>query len=167
MATGKKTLPSKTLDSAFDPTSEMDSFGVVILNKRERLGLVLEILAARPACHSGLEAYRQISDALNLVEDEHLGPNNWCPPRSFVGQPTSERMYPTYPESMIQVTGYGGNTALLHETEVIVVSRFGAMEVRRRNGRVFVEMAQELAAPVVFEKPDAYGDGVWHEKNQT
>jgi hypothetical protein len=92
-------------------------------------------LQVSPMCRSGLEAYRQLCDALNLVEDEALGPDSWLPPKSFVGQPFSTRMYPTYPESMLPVAGFPGVTALWHAREVAFVSRYGALEVRERARR--------------------------------
>jgi hypothetical protein len=112
------------------------------ISKSERLLRVFDLLRLGPPCRSGLGAYRQISEALNVIEDEQLGPDSWRPPKSFLGQPSSERMYPTYPENMLAVPGYPGNTALWHVSEVVFVSRFGAIEVRQRDERAFEETAR-------------------------
>lgn len=137
-------------------------------SKGERLKAALAIVEGQAPCRNGLEAYRQISDALNQVEDESLGVDSWRPPRSFVGHPSSSRLYPTYPESMLALPDYPGNMVLWHAAEVVIISRFGAIEVRTRNGRSFEELTQDDADQTVyFTKLDGYGDGVWHGKNRS
>jgi hypothetical protein len=136
-------------------------------SKRERLFAALQRLQDVPACSSGLEMYRNLCQALNHVEDNALGESSWLPPRTFIGARSSERLYPTYPESMLRVSGAPGITALWHETEVVFISRFGAMEVEEKNGRDLELIVSEGGATRLFSRLDAYGDGVWHPKNRS
>jgi hypothetical protein len=160
-------MPLDPVDAPNASTTPLSAAEIKVVSKRDRLERVFAYLQVAPTCRSGLEAYRQLCDVLNLVEDEALGPDSWVPPKSFVGQPLSDRMYPTYPESMLSVSEFPGVTALWHAREVVFVSRYGALEVRERDGRgvdAYVYAPRDKS--LLFDKVDAYGDGVWNGKNR-
>ncbi len=140
-----------------------------IPSRGERLKAILELVKTMQPAHNGMEAYKQISDILNHSEDEIFGSDYWQPPRSFLDGSRSDRLYPIYPESFHPVDRFPGVTMLFAKRELIFVSRFGAMEMQKKHeeditGEI-VPFDQRRDA-VVWEKLDAYGSGVWHQKNQ-
>lgn len=139
------------------------------VSKCQRFQVILNRLAAAPALHTSLEAYKLLEVVINTVEDEFLGEDSYNPPRSLiVGFEKIERMYLTKLESMHPVPRYTGVSILLSHQHVTFISRYGAIEIQRklredkRGETIPFEARTEL---VIFQKLDAYGDPVWHPKN--
>jgi 5'-deoxynucleotidase YfbR-like HD superfamily hydrolase len=140
-----------------------------IPSKSQRLKLVFEDMVDREPARTGLEAYRQLSDAVNRVEDMYLTANHWHPPRHVGPGVVTERLYPIAPESCYPVPDYAGVDLLVSVGECVFVSRFGAIEVQVKDGGdPFGERVafQDRKDRVIFSKFDSAGDGVWSIKNR-
>jgi 5'-deoxynucleotidase YfbR-like HD superfamily hydrolase len=138
-------------------------------SKSQRLKLVFEDIANREPARTGLEAYRQLSDAVNRVEDMYLTADHWHPPRHVGPGVVTERLYPIAPESCYPVPDYSGVDLLVSVGECVFVSRFGAMEVQLKDDSdLFGERVafQDRGDRVIFSKADSAGDGVWNAKNR-
>lgn len=137
--------------------------------KSSRLAMALEEVGRRMPARTSLEAYRQISDAINRVEDMHWGADYWEPPRHVDPGARTARLYPIAPESIYPVRNYGGVDVLVSVTEYVFVSRFGAIEVQTKDRDDSYGKFNAFCGRrdrVVFEKHDYAGNGVWHEKNK-
>jgi len=142
--------------------------GHAIPSRAERLAAALRRTAALPPATTALEAYRQIAQSINDVEDRWWGPEHWQPPRSFLDGTRTARLYPIYAESFFPVEAFPGVTLLLAKRERLFISRFGAIELQRKQwDDALVEQVHypERSADAIFAKADACGDGVWHAKN--
>jgi 5'-deoxynucleotidase YfbR-like HD superfamily hydrolase len=140
-----------------------------IPSKSHRLKLVFEEVATRQAARTGLEAYRQISDALNRVEDMYFTASYWKPPRHVGPGVVTDRLYPIAPESCYPVPDYSGVDLLVSVGECLFVSRYGAIELQVKDkSDLFGEHVafHSRRDRVIFSKPDSSGDGVWHVKNR-
>ncbi len=134
-------------------------------SKGERIRRLLAELDKQPPAASGLEAYAQMSNTLNHLEDA-LPDNPWAPPRTYVNGELTDRMYPSTTECFETVEGYPGVTVMVHTKEFIFISRFGAIEIQKDTGESEVDIHFSTRShAVIYKKPDAYGDGVWHDKN--
>ena len=108
-------------------------------------------LQALPPAKNFAEAYRQIEDTLNQVEDEltsiPFNPQNW---------EIDGRMYPPQEDNVRAEEGYTGVFRLRSRGHSTFIASNGAMEIRRsrRTGR------QEDEESFV-SKPGADGRGVW------
>jgi hypothetical protein len=130
-----------------------------MIAKDERLRELLEVLSAAEPVDNGLLAYRLISTALNDIEDKHLGPASWKPPRRFGDGVVSDRLYPSYPDSMFAVAGWPDVTMIVHKRQLVFIGSGGAIQFQRR---------EQSSAPfserhnlVLFDKADARGRRVW------
>ncbi|HVZ12376.1 MAG TPA: hypothetical protein VG965_05080 [Patescibacteria group bacterium] len=141
----------------------------IIPSRQERFADVLSHLATLPAAHSSLEAYGQLSEAINAAEDRMFGVDSWAPPRTFLDGQRSERLYTIYTESFHHVDGFAGVTLMIAKRELVFVSRFGAIQVQSKipddpYGRS--KHFSDRPETVIWNKEDAYGDDVWHDKNK-
>jgi hypothetical protein len=142
--------------------------GSPIPSRAERLAVALQRTARLPPATTALEAYRQIAQSINDVEDGWWGQEHWQPPRSFLDGTRTERLYPIYAESFFPVEGFPGVTLLLAKRELLFISRFGAIELQCKQWNdALVKQVHypERSAKVIFAKADVGGDGVWHAKN--
>ena len=136
--------------------------------KSERLAAAFDLLGQRPPATTGLEAYCQLSKALNEIEDSVWGTEDWAPPRVFELGQVTDRMYTVSPDSFFAVDGYRGVILLLSTKELIFIGRYGAIEVQRKMAE---QAAREVPfcsrrSQVMFQKADHEGNGVWHPKNR-
>ena len=154
-------------EHAFNKDAVSDQY--VGKNRYERLLEVLEYLRNLPGAKSGLEAYAQISNALNDFEDCVFGRNSWSPPRSFQDGNRTQRLYPILPENIFPVDGYNGVMLLLAKKELVFISRFGAIEIQKKcesDKYGALLHYKERSDTIVFKKTDYYGGGVWNDKNK-
>ena len=130
--------------------------------KGERLRRLATCLHALPPARTGLEAYAQIANSLNLLEDQLWGKDAFAMPRSYENGVVTQRMYPSHTECFETVAGFGGVTNMVHTKEFILVSATGAIEIQRDTGEseIDVHLSTRTHA-VVFAKNDARGRGVW------
>jgi 5'-deoxynucleotidase YfbR-like HD superfamily hydrolase len=138
-------------------------------SKSHRLKLIFEEIADRDPARTSLEAYRQISDAVNRVEDMYFSASHWQPPRHVGPGVTTDLLYPIAPESCYPVPHYAGVDLMVSVKECVFISRFGAIEVQIKDKRdLFGERIAFHARSdrVIFSKADSAGDGVWHDKNR-
>ncbi|MFO7561772.1 MAG: hypothetical protein R6X02_03960 [Enhygromyxa sp.] len=129
---------------------------------------MLAQVAALPRAATGLQVYQQFAETLNSFEDEVWGRDCWAPPRSFLEGNRTNRLYPIFPESFHPVSDFPGVTLLLAKRELVFISRFGAMQIQRKQlDDRFGEQVPFRARGehVIFDKFDTMGDGVWHPKN--
>jgi hypothetical protein len=137
-------------------------------SRAARLAAALHRTAELPPATTALEAYRQIAQSINEIEDHWWGPEHWQPPRSFLDGTRTARLYPIYAESFFPVEGFPGVTLLLAKRELLFISRFGAIELQCKQwNNAVIEQADypERSVDAIFAKADAGGDGVWHAKN--
>jgi len=140
--------------------------------KKDRFGRLLEVLEYLrnlPRAKTGLEAYSQLSNALNDFEDCVFGRCEWSPPRSFHDGSRTQRLYPILPENIFPVERYNGVMLLLAKKELVFVSRYGAIEIQKKcesDKHGTVVPYKERSNSVIFNKADYYGGGVWDEKNK-
>ncbi len=139
-------------------------------SKRERLMNAFSAVASMPPATNGLQAYRQVSDAMNRTEDALWGAEYWNPLRSYPPGTSTDRMYPIAPESFFPINEYPGLTALVSVNEVLILSRYGAMELQSRlldpTDSANFNLRESPSAVVLFKKPDPTGDFVWSPKNK-
>lgn len=136
--------------------------------KHMRLQVILDHLQSVQPAHSALEAYKILSESINLIEDRFLGKDTYNPPRSLVNVHTP-RMYPTNLESAFPVAYYKGVHILLSSNHITLISRYGAIEIQNKvtgDKRGENVHFKEREHEVIFRKLDAYGDGVWCDKNK-
>lgn len=115
---------------------------------------------AAPPATTGLLAYKLLSELVNQVEDETLGAEHWSPPRSFFGGKVSDRLYPTYPESMHSVDGWPSVTMFVHSKQLVFISIRGAIQIQSKEQNCLLPY-HERSNLVLLDKPDAYGNLVW------
>jgi hypothetical protein len=138
--------------------------------RQERFMAVLSRVSLLPPAHSSLEAYGQLSEELNAAEDEVFGRDYWEPPRTFLDGNRTPRIYPIHTESFHPVVGFNGVTLMIAKKEYVMISRHGAMEVQSKiPDDLYGDLLHfsERNDHILWQKNDAYGDGVWHEKNRT
>jgi hypothetical protein len=111
--------------------------------KGERLAEFLRRLGAAPAAAGHDEAFRQIGDILNAVEDEltsiPFDPAHWQ---------TDGRMYPPQPDSVRAVPGRPDVRRYRSRSHSTLIGDGGAIEIRDGQGAA------------VFSKPGADGRGL-------
>jgi hypothetical protein len=127
--------------------------------KDERIRELLEALRAAEPAGNGLLAYRLISTTLNDIEDRHLGSASWKPPRKFGKGVVSERLYPSYPESMFAVDGWPEVTMIVHMKQLVFIGSGGAFQFQRREDSGL--HYSERHNLVLLDKPDSRGHRVW------
>jgi 5'-deoxynucleotidase YfbR-like HD superfamily hydrolase len=133
--------------------------------KSERINKLFMLLDRLPKASSAMEIYCQISNTLNSIEDDYFGVDSWNPPRFYPPGNSTDRMYPTSTDSMYPVPEYGGVNALVGINEVAYISRYGAVEIQKRDkDNKFNEL--NIYSEIIYVKSDAYGDNVWHIKNK-
>jgi len=120
---------------------------------------LLEALRAAEPVDNGLLAYRLISTTLNDIEDRHLGPASWKPPRKFGDGVVSERLYPSYPESMFAVEGWPDVTMMVHMRQLVFIGSRGAFQFQRREDSTLHYSDRHHL--VLLDKPDSRGRKVW------
>jgi hypothetical protein len=134
--------------------------------KKSRLMKLFDVLGKLPPAKTGLEAYGQISNSLNLLEDQVFGYQEWKTPRTFEDRIVRSRMYASHPEWFKIVEGFSGVTNLVHGNEYIFISRMGAIEIQLDTKEDKIDKPfHTRTSAVVFKKNDAYGDDVWNSKN--
>jgi hypothetical protein len=110
--------------------------------KRERLAEFYRRLLAAPPASTAAEAYRQICDTLNGVEDDLTGipydPDSWM---------TDGRMYPAQADSIRPAKDRPDLVRYATRGHDIFVAPNGAFEIRDRKGAV------ALAKPGLDGKP--------------
>src|SRR5438270_9250182 len=115
------------------------------MDKKARLELFCERLAAAQAASTRDEGYALICSTLDIVEDEHSGvPNN---PPSWR---TDGRLYPPQTDRVYAVDGF---------PEVLRYSSFRHDTYIGSNGAIEIRVIATDA--VLFTKPGANGKGVW------
>jgi hypothetical protein len=130
-----------------------------MITKDERIRELLEALRRVEPVSSGLLAYRLISTTLNEIEDRHLGPESWKPPRRFGDGVVSDRLYPSYPESMFAVEDWPGVTMIVHIRQLVFIGSGGAFQFQRReDSALHYSQRHDL---VLLDKPDSCGCKVW------
>jgi hypothetical protein len=111
--------------------------------KAERFAEFLRRLGAAPAASSFDEAYRQLSDILNAVEDEMttipFDPANWQ---------NDGRMYPPQMDSLRAVSGRSDVRRFRSRSHNTLIAINGAIEIRDLSGRA------------IFSKPGTDGQMV-------
>ena len=141
----------------------------VIATRRDRLLKALKSVSQLPNASNGLEAYKQISEAINQEEDLMWGKDTWNPPRSFLAGNRTARLYPIYPESFHSLKKYPGIMLLLSKREIVFISRFGAIEIQEKDiNDQYGEITpfSERKEKILFSKLDAYNHDIWHDKNK-
>ncbi|MCW1908769.1 MAG: hypothetical protein KIH63_005515 [Candidatus Saccharibacteria bacterium] len=137
-------------------------------SRAERLQDILDRLALLPPAQNGLEAYAQMAELINTSEDALFG-DHWDLPRTFLDGRRTDRLYPILPESFFSVPAFPGVTLMVSKVEVVFMSRWGAIEMQTKDpDDKFGERIPFCSRfeNVIFSKPDALGDGVWHDKNR-
>ena len=139
-----------------------------IFVKKSRLHFIIENIKSCRAASNGLEAYKLLTECIDNFEDIFWGRDYYNPPRSFLGGVATDRIYTILPESFYQIPNYSGVTLLVSVTEIVFISRFGALEGQLKD----VNDVYGLVIPfekrkdkILFSKNDAFGDSVWHSKN--
>jgi hypothetical protein len=127
--------------------------------KDERIRELLEALRVAEPADNGLLAYRLISTTLNDIEDRQLGPASWKPPRKFGDGVISERLYPSYPESMFVVDGWPDVTMIVHMKQLVFIGSGGAFQFQRREDSAI--HYSERHSLVLLDKPDSRARCVW------
>ena len=111
--------------------------------KRIRLAEFFRRLAVAPAASTHDEAYRQVCETLNAVEDELTGivfdPASWM---------TDGRMYPAQPDSIRPVKGRPDLKRYVSLGHNTIIGPNGAIEIRLLDGTS------------VFQKPGADGASI-------
>jgi hypothetical protein len=111
--------------------------------KGERLAEFYRRLKEAPPASTAAEAYRQVCDILNAVEDDLTGipfdPPMWM---------TDGRMYPAQEDSVRSVPGHPDLIRYASKGHDVVVAPNGAIQIRIRGGAI------------AFAKPGADGDGI-------
>jgi hypothetical protein len=111
-----------------------------IPEKRVRLAEFLRRLAAAAPASTAEEAYRQVHDILNAVEDEMTGipfdPANWM---------NDGRMYPPQSDSIRSVKGRPDLKRYASRGHQTIIGTNGAIEIR------------SLDRTVIFQKPGSDG----------
>jgi hypothetical protein len=101
--------------------------------KAERFAEFLRRLGAAPAASDFDEAYRQLGDILNAVEDEMTSipydPASWQ---------TDGRMYPPQMDSLRAVPGRGDVRRFRSKAHNTLIGDNGAIEIREVAGRVIL-----------------------------
>jgi hypothetical protein len=114
-------------------------------SRQERLQVFFAQLGAAPAAASFEEAYQQLTDVLNAVEDEltdvPYDPDSW----QFDG-----RLYPPQMDSLREVPEHPEIKRFRAREHNVFISDWGAIEIRAVRGAI-----------VLFAKPGADGRGVW------
>ncbi|MDE1153748.1 MAG: hypothetical protein PW788_14535 [Micavibrio sp.] len=132
-----------------------------------RISKILALFAKAPPFANGMMAYATLMEIVNEQEDLVWGADYWKAPRTFHGGVVTDRVYPTHTESFENVEGFLGVTHLIHTKHSIFLSRYGAVQVQLDNGWAVSDCHLETRAEfILVDKLDAYGDGVWHEKNR-
>lgn len=136
-------------------------------SKGSRLARVLETVSAMPAARTGLEAYAQISNALNLLEDQVWSERHFWMPRTYEGGVVTDRLYVSHPESFESVDGFEGVVNMVHTKEFIFISRTGGIEIQKDTGECERSVHFETRThAVLFSKSDAQGRSVWDESHR-
>lgn len=136
-------------------------------SKGSRLARVLETVSAMPAAKTGLEAYAQISNALNLLEDQVWSERHFWMPRSYEGGVVTDRLYVSHPESFESVDGFEGVVNMVHTKEFIFISRTGGIEIQKDTGECERSVHFESRShAVLFSKADAQGRSVWDDSHR-
>ena len=110
-----------------------------------------------------------LSDVIDQSEDELLGPETYD--LKLSREPlrnTGDRMYVTQLPDIHPIPRYTGVQILVAVRHVAFISRYGAIEVQGKleddkRGEIF--KFEDRHEQVLFQKADAWGDGVWHPKN--
>jgi hypothetical protein len=104
--------------------------------KAERFTEFLRRLGAAPAASSFTEAFRQLGDILNAVEDELTSipsdPANWQ---------NDGRLYPPQPDSARTVPGRSDVTRFRSRAHNSLIGDNGAIEIRALSGRPILAKA--------------------------
>jgi hypothetical protein len=132
-------------------------------SKADRVKSFFTELGKLPPAASGLEAYAQIANLLNSLEDKYGIP--WRLPRLFDENNRDPRLYPPQPHYFHKVEDFPGLMAMVHSKSVCFISPMGAIEFQKRD-RPFNPAAIDYSTSTetaIFKKPDAYGKGVWDQ----
>ena len=141
----------------------------VIPPKHQRIRVALDYLHSMPPSSNALAAYHLLEKAIREVEDAFFGKESYDPPKTFLDGTRTERIYMTLQESIHPVPKYSGVQILVHLKEVVFISRYGAIEIQRKyeeDKYGFLIPFEKRTNLLLFQKNDAYNDGVWHEKNK-
>jgi 5'-deoxynucleotidase YfbR-like HD superfamily hydrolase len=136
--------------------------------KRQRLDEVFADLAQLSPARTGVEAWAQLSAAVNRVEDQVWG-TYWQPPRFVPPGTSTERMYPIAPDSVYPVEGWLVDV-LVAEAELIFVSMRGAIEIQEKDRGDLLGVNRSFpdrAASILFEKRDSRNRSVWDPENRS
>lgn len=166
----KSLFDEDPLDLLLDQNHNDDLVHIsAVSNKNERLRKFFKKLENYPPAHSSLEAYRQISEAINNVEDDVFGKDYWFPLRHYPPQTKTNRMYPVATESFYTIEEYSKVTMLVSVNELVFISNDGAIEIQIKNkndpfgeGKNFEIRTNNI----IFVKNDSLGHNVWHFKNK-
>jgi len=138
-----------------------------IPQKRDRLKKLFFCLEALPPAHSSLEAYAQIFNTFNLMEDQLWGNSHWDFPRTFAHGAVTDRMYGSHTDCNEYVPQYPGVMNMVHTHHFVFISASGAIEIQRETNEDEEKIPYYTRREaVMFEKPDASGRTVWDESNR-
>ena len=77
----------------------------------------------------------------------------------------TERLYPTYPESMHSVEGWPDITMLIHSKQLVFISLRGAIQIQTKDDACILPY-NERQHLVLLDKADAYGNRVWDSRHE-
>lgn len=128
-------------------------------SKADRVKLFLEKLNFAAPATTGLLAYKLICQTINQIEDGVFGHDYWKPPRSFLTEPTTDRLYPSSYDSMFPVSGWPDVTMIIHIRELIFISSSGAIQIQKK---VEVDTPYcDRYGKILLDKQAADGSRVW------
>lgn len=132
----------------------------MVRSREERVAELMRRLSDAAPVSNGLLAFKLIAVNLNQIEDEELGKDHWFPPREFTAGGRSERLYPTYPENIVELPGYPGVVMLVHSKHVGFIGLTGAYQFQRKELECGLPY-ERRAHLVLLDKPDTQGRFVW------
>lgn len=142
---------------------------VIENSKENRLNLFFQELDNLPLPKNSLEAFRQISETLNLIEDKIFGTDYWKPLRFYPPGVKTKRMYPVAPESMYPVYLFPKVTLMVSINELIFISNDGAVEFQKKDKKDIFGTNNDFSnrnEKIIYKRNDQFGCGVWDKKNK-
>lgn len=138
-------------------------------HKKDRLSVFFQELSNLPIPKNSLEAFRQISETLNITEDRIFGSDYWKPLRFYPPGIKTDRMYPVAPESIYLLHNFSKVTLLVSIYELIFISNDGAIEFQKKDQNDIFGTNIDFSNRkdmVIFKRADQYGCEVWDDKNK-
>jgi len=137
-------------------------------SKNDRLNKLFIELENLPIAKNSLEAFRQISETLNIIEDSIFGLEHWKPLRFYPPLVETKRMYPVAPESIYSVHNFSKVMLMVSINQLVFISNDGAMEFQIKDKEDIFGVNinfSERQDKILYSKNDIYGCNVWDKKN--